>query len=140
MTTSELDDVTALLERVLPNPAGFAERLGQQFITVWAGGDLPTASRVVANGKVQARDDVIDTDTMLVLAAALGACDCWGMRADCRICAGEGASGWTEPDVELFREFVGPALARLSAHEKPPASPETSETTAEDHYTDGDSA
>ena len=130
MSTSELDDVTALLERVLPDPAGFAERLVEQFITRWAGGD-PAATHVVVEGKVQTRDDAFGTsaaDTTLVLAAALGACDCWGMRSDCPVCAGEGTSGWTEPDVELFQEFVGPALARLSADQKPPAAPGTTET------------
>jgi hypothetical protein len=147
MNTSELDDVTALLERVLPDPAGFAERLVEQFITRWAGGDLPAATRVVVRGEAETRDADMDTgidpvaaDSTLLLAAALGACDCWGTRPDCVVCAGEGASGWTEPDVELFREFVGPALARLSADQQPPASPGTTETDPSDDHTDGDPA
>jgi hypothetical protein len=147
MSTSELDDVTALLERVLPDPAGFAERLVEQFITRWAGGDLPAAARVVVRGEAETRDpgtdpgiDPVAADTTLVLAAALGACDCWGMTSDCPVCAGEGTSGWTEPDVELFREFVGPALVRLSADQKPTASPGTTHTDPSDDHTDGDPA
>jgi hypothetical protein len=144
VSTSELDEVTALLERVLPNPAGFAERLAEQFITRWAGGDLPAATRVVLQGEAETHDipdagiDSAAADTTLVLAAALGACDCWGMRSDCPVCAGDGTSGWTEPDVELFRELVGPALARLSADQKQPASPGTTESTPDDDHTDGD--
>jgi hypothetical protein len=146
MSTSELDDVTALLERVLPDAAGFAERLVEQFITRWAGGDLPAAARVVVQGEAETNDtpdagiDTAAADTTLVLAAALGACDCWGMRSDCPVCAGEGSSGWTEPNVELFREFVGPALARLPADEMPPASPGTTEATTDEDHMDGDLA
>jgi hypothetical protein len=118
MSANELDDVTALLERVLPDPAGFAERLVQQVVTRWAAGDQMSAGPVVVQGEAETEDADIDgsaADTTLVLAAALGACDCWGVAADCPVCAGAGTSGWTEPDVELFREFVGPALARISA-------------------------
>ena len=147
MSASELDDVTALVQRVLPDPAAFAERLVEQLITRWAGGDLPAAARVVVQGEAETRDSGIDTgidpvaaDTTLLLAAALGACDCWGMRSDCSVCAGEGTSGWTEPDVELFREFVRPALVRLSADQKPPASPGMTHTDPSDAHTDGDRA
>jgi hypothetical protein len=52
------------------------------------------------------------------------------MDVDCRDCGGEGASGWIEPDVELFREFAGPALARLSA--APDATGNVAEKTTED--------
>ena len=58
--------------------------------------------------------DEAPADINILLAAALGACECWGLRADCDLCQGQGSAGWTEPDPELFDEFVGPAIARLS--------------------------
>jgi hypothetical protein len=51
--------------------------------------------------------------TNVLLAAALGACECWGLRAECDLCQGRGSAGWAEPVAELFYEFVGPAIARL---------------------------
>ncbi len=144
MTASELDDVTALIERVLPDPTGFAERLVQQVVTRWAGGtDLPAHTPFVVQGEAEARDAgsyAVAADTTLVLAAALGACDCWGLAPDCAICAGEGTSGWTEPDVDLFREFVGPALVRISADTTAPASPGRAGDQTPDDPTDGDPA
>jgi hypothetical protein len=142
MSASELDDVTALLERVLPDPTGFAERLVQQVVTLWAGGDPMSAGPVIVEGESETRDadsDQLAADTTLVLAAALGACDCWGMTADCSVCAGVGTSGWTEPDVELFREFVGPALARMSAtqEQKASGSPRAASVATPKDQTDG---
>lgn len=46
------------------------------------------------------------------LAAACGACTCWG-HPRCRICRGEGGSGWRDPDPEMFRRFIEPVLYRL---------------------------
>ena len=50
----------------------------------------------------------------MLLAAALGACECWGLRANCDLCWGQGSAGWIQPDPELFEEFVQPAIARRS--------------------------
>lgn len=47
------------------------------------------------------------------LAAALGACDCWG-QAECTVCHGTGGPGWTLPDKHLFSYFVRPALDVLN--------------------------
>lgn len=47
------------------------------------------------------------------LAAALGACECWGEDEDCEICRGEGRPGWTLPDRRLFLRFVKPALRAM---------------------------
>lgn len=55
------------------------------------------------------------TEIAVVLAAALGACDCWGLRGDCPTCRGKGSAGWIDPDVDLFHEYVSPAAARLSS-------------------------
>ena len=53
------------------------------------------------------------------LAAALGACDCWGLNLDCEICCGEGKSGWAVPDKELFSLFVAPVLNTVRQELKP---------------------
>jgi hypothetical protein len=45
-----------------------------------------------------------------VLAAALGACDCWGQHVSCPFCNGVGGPGWTLPDERLFASYVRPAL------------------------------
>lgn len=47
------------------------------------------------------------------LAAALGACDCWG-QVECTVCHGTGGPGWTLPDKRLFSYFVRPALEVLN--------------------------
>jgi hypothetical protein len=52
-------------------------------------------------------------DISLLLSAALGACECWGLQADCGLCGGRGSAGWTRPDPELFEEFVRPAIEKL---------------------------
>jgi hypothetical protein len=49
-------------------------------------------------------------DRNSVLAAALGACDCWGHHIDCPVCDGIGGPGWALPDEQLFRSYVRPAL------------------------------
>jgi len=49
-----------------------------------------------------------------LLAAALGACVCWGRRIDCESCAGLGAPGWRVPDRELFGEYVAPAVIAVA--------------------------
>jgi hypothetical protein len=141
MAATELEAVQALLERVLPDPTGFVERLLVQAMARWGQaaqhGESPFKSRestvnpgasafytatrpddfiaseiVITPEGPAAEDDLADTN--VVLAAALGACECWGLRADCQVCSGLGSAGWTEPVPELFDEFVGPAIAKLS--------------------------
>jgi hypothetical protein len=141
MGATELEEVQALLERVLPDPKGFAQRLLLQVMARWgqtaghgastfspdwssfnrdasafyttATPEDATASEIVITPDQPAADDA-PVNTNIVLAAALGACECWGLRADCHVCRGEGSAGWTEPVPELFDEFVGPAIAKLS--------------------------
>ena len=126
MTTTELDDVQALLERVLPDPAGFAQRLAVQVMSRWGQSDGPAARAFYTDVTAEdaapaatiitpdwAAPDEPPVDMNLLLAAALGACECWGIRADCDACRGHGSPGWTEPDPDLFAEFVQPAIARL---------------------------
>ena len=49
-----------------------------------------------------------------MFAAAVGACPyCWGGDDECIECAGEGIPGSLPPDLELFNEFVAPAVTRI---------------------------
>lgn len=56
------------------------------------------------------------------MAAALGACECWGEVDTCAVCAGDGAPGWLAPDRQLFVYYAQPAMRRLRA-DPPPAPP-----------------
>lgn len=134
MSATELDELRALMERVLPDPAGYAQRLLLQVMTQFGPGadagasgfyqgasafysaaadeDVPAGEMVITPDQ-PARNEM-PVDTNILLAAALGACECWGLRASCHLCHGLGTAGWTEPVPELFDEFVSPAIARLS--------------------------
>jgi hypothetical protein len=140
MSGTELQEVQALIERVLPDPSGFAQRLLMQLMAQFGQSAEPgtnafaasasafdsgaTAFYTAAEEDLTASEIVItpersDADetpagTNMLLAAALGACECWGLQADCNLCWGQGSAGWTEPVPELFDEFIGPAIARRS--------------------------
>jgi hypothetical protein len=58
-------------------------------------------------------EELLDRDT--ALAAALGACECWGQQAQCPICRGAGGPGWALPDRRLFAGYVQPALRALGS-------------------------
>ena len=45
MAITELDEVQALLDHVLPDPAGFAQRLAMQVVARWGGQPAGTAAR-----------------------------------------------------------------------------------------------
>jgi hypothetical protein len=133
MAVTELEEVQALLERVLPDPSGFAQRLLLQLMAQFgdsaapgagASGSAARAFYTAATHENAAASNIVitpeqpDADeapagTNILLAAALGACECWGLRADCDVCQGQGSAGWTEPVPELFDEFIGPAIAKL---------------------------
>jgi hypothetical protein len=57
-------------------------------------------------------ENLIDRNS--VLAAAVGACDCWGEQAECGFCGGAGAPGWVVPDRKLFASYVYPAVRAVS--------------------------
>ena len=126
MSVTELEEVQALLERVLPDPRGFAGRLLQQAMMQYGQFAPPAATAFYAaasaedtvpgDGVIVAdkwADDQEPADINLLLAAALGACECWGLSARCDLCQGFGSAGWTEPDPDLFDEYVRPAVDRL---------------------------
>ncbi len=112
MTTSELAEVEALLERVLPDPSGFMEKVLSQLVERLGATAPPAPPTVVEGFEATAHQDLVDHN--LLVAAALGACDCWGAEPLCEVCGGAGSSGWTDPDPELFAEFVAPAVARAA--------------------------
>src|SRR5262245_33177670 len=119
MSATELDEVQALLERVLPDPSGFAQRLLLQVATRWGPLAQPHASNSYsttnASYTVSPAEDVtasetgippdpsaaddMPIDTNMLLAAALGACECWGSLPTCHLCRGSGSAGWTQPDL-----------------------------------------
>lgn len=57
-------------------------------------------------------EELIDRNS--VLAAALGACDCWGQLVNCPFCDGVGGPGWALPDERLFASYVRPALSAVT--------------------------
>jgi hypothetical protein len=117
MTTSDLAAVEALLLRVLPDPMGFAENvlgeLAQRLGTDPAAG----APTVIPSFESDAHEALVDRNTLL--AAALGACECWGEEDACPSCGGLGSAGWVPPDPELYAHYVAPAGRRSS--DGPPA-------------------
>lgn len=128
MSASELGQVEALLDRVLPDPKGFADRVFQQMVERLSS-DVPGGETLGAVAShVQTDHDAL-ADRNVLLAAAVGACDCWGQEPDCPFCSGEGSAGWTVPDSRLYAEYVEPAVMRStegkSAGNNPPDQPPT---------------
>jgi len=57
-------------------------------------------------------ENLVDRNSLL--AAAVGACDCWGEQVECQLCGGQGVPGWVVPDKELFACYVYPAVRAVS--------------------------
>jgi hypothetical protein len=112
MSTSELGDLEALLQRAMPDPRGFAERVFEEMVERLTKQVPDAAAPVVDSCDAEAYDALVDRN--MILAAAVGACDCWGYEPGCPICGGAGSAGWTRPDAELFSEFVEPAVRRMT--------------------------
>jgi hypothetical protein len=75
---------------------------------------IPTnGAATVAPGPVPCEHQVL-IDRNVLVAAAVGACDCWGDDLDCSFCAGAGGPAWITPDRRLFVEYVYPAVRALS--------------------------
>ncbi|GAA2219664.1 hypothetical protein GCM10009850_121150 [Nonomuraea monospora] len=114
-SASELAAVEELLLKVLPDPMGFAERVLGELADRLAT-PPPADGPTVVHGYKEPDQALADRD--LLLAAALGACACWGEDAGCPDCAGRGSPGWMPPDPELYGQYVAPAVHRTS-----PAAP-----------------
>jgi hypothetical protein len=133
-------DLSALLGRIMLDPVSFAERvlqpvqdqlvskgafeattdtspdeliataLGTWIANRLTGGGSPIdeAGANVDESESPSDEDLVDRDR--VLAAALGACPCWGQDVDCAVCRGAGTPGWRTPDRQLYAEYVQPAV------------------------------
>jgi hypothetical protein len=116
---NELNDLEILLDRALPDPMAFAERVLQQILDRLAysspGANPMTVMTSPGEGLQSgaAGTDSLEEQT-LVLAAALGACTCWGSDPDCAVCAGHGTAGWMPPDPTLYDVYISPAADRMS--------------------------
>jgi len=76
--------------------------------------ELPSHSKSDRNGSPAAGTDWDElVDRNIVLAAALGACECWGEQPSCATCRGAGGPGWRLPDRQLFSIFVFPAIEAM---------------------------
>jgi hypothetical protein len=95
-----------------------AVALGNRLARMVADDRLPGAPRAIGPGSAGADLDDPFVDELLernlALAAALGACDCWGQERNCPICDGVGGPGWLPPDRQLFAAYVYPAMRAMS--------------------------
>ena len=122
MSGSELRDLEALLVRALPDPMGFGRRVMEQAMDRLASDPPGSPPVTVPMGPDSGLyETLLDHDVLL--AAALGACDCWGDDLGCRSCAGEGRPGWKPPDPQLYDELVAPAVARVAGAARPVRPP-----------------
>ena len=107
MSPSELQQLESLLARVLPDPRRFGNKVLEQLLDRLVAQSPAARPGTVVQATAEAR-----SDRNIVLAAALGACECWGHDPACALCGGAGSSGWTEPDEDLYTEYVRPAVQR----------------------------
>jgi hypothetical protein len=133
-------DLNALLGRGMVDPAVLGERLFEEFqdrltsseifanisaeppeellataFGNWLAGIIDNESSTASTPTAgRSRADRICkelADRNVVLAAALGACNCcWGSNFDCPVCAGAGAPGWIQPEEQLYIAYVDPAI------------------------------
>ena len=74
------------------------------------------------DGESTPHQTLVDRDR--VLAAALGACLCWGDNIDCAVCQGAGTPGWKTPDQQLYMEYVHPAVRAITRNSDTANPPE----------------
>lgn len=121
MSTSELVELEALLERVLRDPKDFAERICQQMVDRLSTEHPGVEQLVVVDSQESTAHEAL-ADRNLLLAAAVGACDCWGREPDCDVCGGEGSAGWAQPDPRLYAEYIEPTAQRMPTRDWPASS------------------
>jgi hypothetical protein len=117
-------DYLDLAQRMI---AQLVDRVGEES---FAAGDEAPAERIAAALGNRLARVVLDEEAIAVrydvlaernvaLAAALGACDCWGDDPDCAICDGDGRPGWLPPDPQLFAVYVRPVAASIARPHQP---------------------
>lgn len=111
MSTTELGELEALLERVLPDPRGFAQRVFEQVMQRLTT-QVPETAPIVDSCDANAYQSLVERNS--ILATAVGACDCWGFEPSCPVCEGAGAAGWMTPDADLYSRIVEPAVRRMA--------------------------
>jgi hypothetical protein len=84
-------------------------RLAQMFVDEDASAVRDWSAAGLEGDELSHYEELVDRNS--VMAAALGACDCWGQYVSCPFCDGLGGPGWTLPDERLFASYVRPALA-----------------------------
>jgi hypothetical protein len=112
-----------LSEGVLPLDSGAsAEDLIASSVGDWLTSAMRPDATPLAAGPIieaEAADDDFDLDDLVgrnsELAAAVGACDCWGDDPGCAFCEGLGSAGWMPPDRQLFAIYVSPAVRSIRA-------------------------
>lgn len=122
MSSTELEDLESVAVRLLADPSAFAQRLLEQLLDrlATAPGQAPRQRPVTVEGTVADSTEQELLDRQILLAAALGACECWGSDPECPFCGGDGLPAWRHPDPQLYEEFVAPATARLAESARPP--------------------
>jgi hypothetical protein len=87
-------------------------RLARMIVSDAASPDADWSTVGLREDGLSQYSELADRDA--VLAAALGACHCWGRHADCSLCQGTGTPGWMLPDEQLFASYVRPAVKAIS--------------------------
>jgi hypothetical protein len=130
---NELAAVESLLTSVLADPSEFGRRLMEQVMDRLAMAPASSTTRppVTVPGSLADEPDEEVLDRQILLAAALGACECWGSDPGCHFCGGDGLPGWRPPDPQLYEEFVTPATSRLA--EAMNHTTETTEGSSDEH-------
>ncbi|WP_405562728.1 hypothetical protein OG418_00365 [Streptomyces phaeochromogenes] len=126
MTTAESLD--SLIRETLADPSGAVSWMLQQLAGPALDDDLAEAltGRLVGAFTGGGPTDEAAVERNMVLAAALGACDCWGELAHCETCQEAGTSGWRSRDQAAFDLYIAPAL-RAFERPAPPEEPQTEE-------------
>jgi hypothetical protein len=111
---SELADLEALLIRVISDPSAFGRAVMEQLLERLSATPSSAPAPVTVTGRLIDDDDDAARDRNVLIAAALGACECWGEDLECDMCAGCGAPGWRVPDPQLYEDYVAAAARRMS--------------------------
>jgi hypothetical protein len=91
--------------------AALATRLAEMIVGDGSVGEENIGAQTYLGEALFSHEEVVER--VSELAAALGACECWGEYVDCPTCAGAGGPGWTYPDKRLFARYVHPAVSTL---------------------------